>query len=123
MARTALTSERLRLLQHLETASNHLDEPPELAPEIETLRTELEAPLAALEDHRRIAEDYPQVGPPTSRWGKDIPVETTTPTLSGLDLPRAGAPGHLRLGRPAWIGPRTAPNLRHSWGLPVQAGR
>ena len=89
---TALTSERLRLLQHLETASNHLDEPPELAAEIETLRTELEAPLAALEDHRRIAEDYAAGRTSYRVRGKDIPVETTTPTLSGLDLPRVALP-------------------------------
>ena len=89
---TALTSERLRLLQHLETASNHLDDPPELAAEIETLRTELEAPLAALEDHRRIAEDYAAGRTSYRVRGKDIPVETTTATLSGLDLQRVALP-------------------------------
>ena len=76
----------------METASNHLDEPPELAAEIETLRTELEAPLAALEDHRRIAEDYAAGRTSYRVRGKDIPVETTTPTLSGLDLPRVALP-------------------------------
>ena len=88
---TALTSERLRLLQHLETASNHLDEPPELP---------RSRPCALSwrrrSRHSRTTDASPRTTLPgrTSYRvrGKDIPVETTTPTLSGLDLPRVALP-------------------------------
>ena len=123
---TALTSERLRLLQHLETASNHLDEPPELAAEIETLRTELEAPLAALEDHRRIAEDYRSRSDLLSRSGQGHPRGDHDTDPLRTRSAEGGAPGHLRLGRPAHVDPVREPPRSlplQSWGLPVQASR
>ncbi|MEC9393163.1 MAG: cobalamin-dependent protein, partial [Candidatus Thermoplasmatota archaeon] len=98
-ARTEGTGRNVRLVQQLEAAaqqmrkSNRLTSAADLTAEAEEIRKRVpEAAWEMLKEFDERAEAYHSGNASYTVRGKEIPVETTTETLSGLDLPRVALP-------------------------------
>ncbi len=98
-SRTDEIAGQIRLVQQLEAAakqmrkSNRLTSAADLTAEAEEVRARIpEAAWAMLKEFDARASDYRSGKASYTVRGKDIPVDTTTETLSGLDLPRVALP-------------------------------
>ena len=98
-ARTEETARNVRLVQQLEAASkqmhksNRLTSADDLTAEAEEIRKRVpDSAWEMLKEFDERANAYRSGNASYTVRGKEIPVETTTETLSGLDLPRVALP-------------------------------
>ena len=112
-------SSKVRLVQQLEAASAQMhesgkeDAAADLDEEAAKTRSEVpDATWQALADFDALAKSYRSGTTSYTVRGKEIPVETTTRTLSGLDVPRVALPDTEDWGeRLGWINKENAPGL------------
>jgi len=108
-------ADKVRLVQQLEAAANHLDgaAASELTEEAARLRSEVPATVwEGLEEFTAMAEAYRSGKASYTVRGREIPVETTTKTLSGLDLPRVALPDWKDAGAlHEWIAKENRPGV------------
>ena len=117
--RTDETVRRVRLVQQLEASAEQMRSSgkdtaaDDLAEEAAGVRAEVaEEAWQALEDFEARAAAYRSGEASYTVRGKEIPVETTRTTLSGLDLPRVALPDTEDWGdRLEWIRRENAPGL------------
>jgi len=98
-SRTEETARNMRLVQQLEAAakqmrkSDRVTSADDLTAEAEEIRKQVpDSAWEMLEEFDERAEAYRSGNASYTVRGKEIPVETTTETLSGLDLPRVALP-------------------------------
>ncbi len=113
----AITAERIRLVQQLEAAaermraSNKTAAAEDLTAEASSLRNQIDNSIwQSLAQHEERAEAYRSGNASYQVRGKDIPVETTSKTISGIDLPRVAVPEFDDLGQLYhWIAKENVP--------------
>jgi len=100
-SRTEDVSSKMRLVQRLEVAAEQMklkknkNAAEGLKEEAKTIRSEIpESAWRGLENFRNKAEEYRSGATSYTVRNKEIPVKTTTTTLSGLDLPRVALPDY-----------------------------
>ena len=100
-SRTEDVSSKMRLVQRLEVAAEQMklkknkNAAEGLKEEAKTIRSEIpESAWRGLENYRNKAEEYRSGATSYTVRNKEIPVKTTTTTLSGLDLPRVALPDY-----------------------------
>ena len=100
-SRTEDVSSKMRLVQRLEVAAERMklkknkNAAEGLKEEAKTIRSEIpESAWRGLENFRNKAEEYRSGATSYTVRNKEIPVKTTTTTLSGLDLPRVALPDY-----------------------------
>ncbi len=118
-SRTEEVAQQVRLVQQLEAAakqmrkSNRLTSAADLTAEAEEVRNRIpEAAWQMLDEFNVRAEAYRSGKASYTVRGKDIPVETTSETLSGLELPRVALPDVEDWGeRISWIRSENVPGV------------
>ena len=113
----AITAEQIRLVQQLEAAaeqmraSNKTAAAEDLTAEASSLRNQIDNSIwQSLAQHEERAEAYRSGNTSYQVRGKDIPVETTSKTISGIDLPRVAVPKFDDLGQLYhWIAKENVP--------------
>ena len=118
-SRSKEASSKVRLVQQLETASERMrelgkeDTATDLDEEAAKTRSEVpDASWQALADYGALAESYRSGTASYAVRGKEIPVETTTRTLSGLDVPRVALPDIEDWGgRLEWVRKENVPGV------------
>ena len=113
----SIDAERVRLIQQLEAASalmkksgkNTASE--DIGKEIADLRKLVgKSVWDKIEEHRKRSDSYNSGNSSYEVRGKEIPVETTTKTLSGTDIPKVALPNYEDMGSLyEWIAKENAP--------------